>query len=109
MGNLKYSVICRWVVRRQARNEVLYADKLHHFASSLLGTYVHEGVPSFPEVAVGYHTNRVSKLVLNVRWYRDHEPNELLFNRCGFILRKLVVPFLILRTCFSICGRFGSE
>lgn len=69
-----------------------------------MNTYVHEGVPSFPEVAVGYDPNSVAELVLDIWRHRDHEPNELLFYCRYFFLRELVVPILILRTQISIYG-----
>jgi hypothetical protein len=89
-------------VKRETRSYTNVSYTLS--VGSVVNTYIHEGVPSFPEVAVRYDPNGVAELVLDIWGYRDHEPNELLFYCRDFFLRELVISILILRTWISIYG-----
>ena len=50
-------------------------------------THVNECVPLLPEITIGNHTDRIAQLVLDARWYRDHQANEFPFDGNDFFLR----------------------
>ena len=97
MGDLQHSIVNSGIVRCKTRDQVLETCQLfERFGFQVFLAYINECIPSFPKVTVRYHTDCVTKLVLNSWWHRDHEPNELLFDCDDFILWESMVSVFVL-------------
>jgi hypothetical protein len=94
---LQHAVVDRDVVDSQARDEIL-PTSAHVLRRNTLfpDTYVNQGVPPLPEVAICYDADGIAELGLEVGRDGDHETDDLLFDGSHLVLRQPVVPIFIL-------------
>lgn len=58
-------------------------------------TYIHQGIPSLPEITVSNHTDGLSQLGLDTRRNRYHQTDQFLLD-CGDLIQlELVVSIFI--------------
>ena len=58
-------------------------------------TYIHQVVPSFPEITVGNYTDGLSQLGLNTSRDRNHQTDQLLLDSSDLVQMKFVVAIFI--------------
>lgn len=71
------------------------------FHAILAATYIHQGVPSLPEVTVRNHADRLTQLRLDTRWHRYHQADQLLLDGRNLLLLQLVISILIRPVSFN--------
>lgn len=58
-------------------------------------TYIHQGIPSLPEITVSNHTDGLSQLGLDTRRNRYHQTDQFLLDGGDLIQLELVVSIFI--------------
>lgn len=58
-------------------------------------TYIHQSIPSLPEVTVRDRADGFAQLTLDARGDRDHQADQLPLDGRNLLERQLVVPILV--------------
>jgi len=96
--NLEHTNVGGRVTRLKSGNKVLQKNKpstiVQHISLSAT-TYIHQVVPSLPEITVGNHTDGLSQLGLNTSRDRNHQTDQFLLDSSDLVQLKLVVSIFI--------------
>ena len=57
--------------------------------------YIHQGIPSLPEITVSNHTDSLTQLSLYTKRNRDHQTDQFLLDSIDLIQLKLVISIFI--------------
>lgn len=58
-------------------------------------TYIYQSIPTLPEITVGNHTDRLTKLGSDRRRNRNHQSDQLTLDGRNLIQRQLVFAIFI--------------
>lgn len=97
--NLKHTNVGGRVLRLESGNKVLENSAVNNhptFHTKVPSTtYIHQVIPSLPEVTISDHTDGLSQLGLNTSRDRNHQTDQFLLDSSDLVQLKLVVSIFI--------------